>query len=101
MHLRHRGPSPQHHPRLRRDPGAGAGPRGPTRHSRADDCGGRPLPRFDSIGMSMTASTTQPTNIVPPFLLVGRERAWCIVSGAVDVFLVDVNGRSEEHTSEL
>ena len=44
--------------------------------------------------MSMTASTTQSANIVPPFLLVGRERAWCIVSGAVDVFLVDVNGET-------
>jgi ATP-binding cassette subfamily C protein len=40
----------------------------------------------------MTASTPQSTNIIPPFLLVGRERAWCIISGAVDVFLVDVNG---------
>ena len=44
--------------------------------------------------MSMTASTPQSTNIVPPFLLVGRERAWRIVSGAVDVFLVDVNGET-------
>ena len=40
----------------------------------------------------MTASTAQPTNILPPFVLCGRERAWCIVSGGVDVFLVDLDG---------
>jgi ATP-binding cassette subfamily C protein len=40
----------------------------------------------------MTASSPQFTNIVPPFLLRGREEAWSIVSGAVDIFLVDVNG---------
>ena len=40
----------------------------------------------------MTTSTPQSANIIPPFLLRGREEAWCIVSGAVDVFLVDLNG---------
>src|ERR1017187_2211179 len=91
MHLRHRCPPPEYHPRLRRDPGAGAGPRGPTRHSRPDDFRRGTLPRIDSVGMSMTASTTQSANIVPPFLLVGRERAWCIVSGAVDQ-MISVEG---------
>jgi NHLM bacteriocin system ABC transporter ATP-binding protein len=37
----------------------------------------------------MTASASQPGNIIPPFLLQG-EQAWIIVSGAVDVFLVDL-----------
>jgi len=40
----------------------------------------------------MTASTPQFTNIIPPFLLQGRERAWRISSGAVDVFLVGLDG---------
>jgi NHLM bacteriocin system ABC transporter ATP-binding protein len=38
----------------------------------------------------MTASARQSANIVSPFLLEGRERAWLVVSGGVDVFLVDL-----------
>ncbi len=38
------------------------------------------------------ASAPQSSNIVPAFVLLGRERAWRIVSGAVDIFLVDLEG---------
>jgi ATP-binding cassette subfamily C protein len=41
---------------------------------------------------AVTASTPQPTNLVAPFLLHG-DQACCIVSGAVDIFLVDLDGR--------
>jgi ATP-binding cassette subfamily C protein len=40
----------------------------------------------------MTASTPQSASIGPPFLLEGRDRAWLVVSGGVDVFLVDLDG---------
>ena len=40
----------------------------------------------------MTASTPQTGNIIPPFLLHGRGEAWCILSGALDIFLVDLDG---------
>jgi len=40
----------------------------------------------------MTASSPQPAGLFAPFLLEGMEQAWAVVSGGVDVFLVDVQG---------
>jgi ATP-binding cassette subfamily C protein len=40
----------------------------------------------------MTASTPQSASIGPPFLLEGRDRGWLVVSGGVDIFLVDLDG---------
>ncbi len=40
----------------------------------------------------MTASMPQPAGLFAPFLLEGRDQAWSIGSGGVDVFLVDVEG---------
>src|SRR5437660_106540 len=35
-------------------------------------------------------ATPKSSNIVSPFVLRGREQAWYIASGAVDIFLVDL-----------
>ena len=42
----------------------------------------------------MTTSTPQSAGTVPPFLLEGLDQAWSVVSGGVDVFLVDVEDGS-------
>src|SRR5438045_1745273 len=42
----------------------------------------------------MIATAPKSSNIASPFLLRGREQAWYIGSGAVDIFLVDLRGET-------
>src|ERR1700693_5720003 len=40
----------------------------------------------------MTPNSPQSAKLVPPFLLQGQDVGWSVVSGGVDVFLVDLEG---------